>query len=97
MRLTLGQVRSGLCTRLFLPELVVTSTWCVHTLPFRSSLQGLSLVFKEALIQFAVAVLRSVWTRSTLMGKTANVCSRRCASESRYCVKLEDEYDITGL
>lgn len=50
MRLTLGQVRFGLPTRLFLPELVVTSTWCVHTLPFRSGLQGLSLVFKEALI-----------------------------------------------
>lgn len=68
MRLTLGQVRFGLCTHLFLPELVVTSAWCAHS-TFPKQSPGIVLVFKEALIQFAVAILRSVWTLSALMGK----------------------------
>lgn len=95
MRLPLGQVQFGLCTHLFLPELVVTSAWCAHA-TFQKQSPGILLVFKEALIQFAVAILRSVWTWSALMGKR-HVCNHRCASESRFYVKVEDEDGIKWI
>lgn len=65
---------------------------------FQKQSSGILLVFREALIQFVVALLHgSVWTSSTVIKKGKCVCNLSCASESWFSVKLKEWWEITYI